>query len=83
MSSTRFNQSTTPEQFIAVHDRGPHDADVRERKRVNGRVLGLVLGTVGKRVPAKESTETGTAIETRHPGTGSAGARTPSMTEMC
>jgi hypothetical protein len=27
MSSTRFNQSTTPEQFVAVHERGPHDAE--------------------------------------------------------
>jgi hypothetical protein len=50
---------------------------------VNGRVLGLVLGRWASASRLKESTETGTAIETRHPGTGSAGARTPSMTEMC
>ena len=48
---------------------------VREGKNLKGRTLGLVLGTVGKRVLRREFEKTVKAIEARNAGAKSGGAQ--------
>ena len=48
---------------------------VREGKNLRGRTLGLVLGTVGKRVLRREFEKTVKAIEARNAGAKSGGAQ--------
>ena len=48
---------------------------VREGKNLNGRTLGFVLGTVGKRVLRREFEKTVKAIEARNAGAKSGGAQ--------
>jgi len=45
---------------------------VREGKNVKGRLLGLVVGTVGKRILEKEFEKTVKAIEARNGGVSAA-----------
>src|SRR5215468_7548381 len=45
---------------------------VREGKNLKGRLLGVLLGVVGKRVLGQELHKTGKAIETRNNGAGTA-----------
>ncbi len=54
-----------------IHFHGMTDVDVviiREGKNAKGRILGLVLGTVGKGVLGKAFDNSNTAIEARNNG---------------
>ena len=52
---------------------------VREGKNIKGRVLGLVIGTVGKSVLAKEFAKSVKAIEARNDADRPADSRTPTL----
>ena len=65
---------------------GTTDVDVvnvREGKNLKGRMLALVLGTVGKRVLVNEFEKTVKAIEARHYGASAADTQIPATGLVC
>ena len=57
--------------------------NVREGKNLKGRMLALVLGTVGKPILANEFEKSVKAIEARHYGASPADSQTPEMGLVC
>jgi hypothetical protein len=71
MATLHFHETTksTPEQFTAgLRDFGPGRSEIREGKHAKGRVLGFVLGTVGKGGLEKAFAKSVQAIEARNAG---------------
>ena len=75
--------------YVYTVTRRPNDTtdvdvvNVRGGKNLKGRMLALVLGTVGKRVLVKEFAKTVKAIEARHYGASPADSQIPAMGLVC